>query len=75
MLQQRIPAFTITYLEKKRISDPAALSEPIPPVARAVRTSMPSHYQIGTAVYATKTILSIEMAYLEDVAQIKLCQA
>lgn len=70
MLQQRTAAFQITYEEKKRIADPATLVTELLHGASDPHFHAVSHYQIGTAVYATKTILSIEITYLEDVTKL-----
>lgn len=70
MLQQRVALFQIAYLEKKRIADPATL------VAEAIQSAsdphgyVVAHYHISTAVYATKTILTIDITYLEDSIQL-----
>lgn len=69
-LQQRLAAFQITYVEKKRIADPATLVTELLHGASDPHFHAVSRYQIGTAVYATKTILSIEIFYLEDANQL-----
>jgi hypothetical protein len=70
MLQQRIPAFTITYLEKKRISDPAALVSQFLHGTADPHFHAISQYQISTTVYANKTVLAIEIDYLENSTQL-----
>jgi len=70
MLQHRTAAFQITYEEKKRITDPANLVTELLHGASDPHFHAISHYQIGTAVYATKTILTIEIFYLEDINQL-----
>jgi len=70
MLQQRVPAFTITYLEKKRITDPAALVSQFLHGATDPHFHAISQYQIGTTVYANKTVLAIEIDYLENNSQL-----
>ncbi|MFZ9858763.1 MAG: transglutaminase domain-containing protein [Roseiflexaceae bacterium] len=70
MLQQRVAAFQITYDEKKRIADPAKLVTELLHGCSDPHFHAVSHYQIGTAVYATKTMLSIEIVYLEDANQL-----
>jgi hypothetical protein len=70
MLQQRVAAFTITYLEKKRISDPAALVSQFLHGATDPHFHTVSQYQIGTTVYTNKTVLAIEIDYLEDSTQL-----
>ncbi|MFM7677642.1 MAG: transglutaminase domain-containing protein [Roseiflexaceae bacterium] len=70
MLQQRVPTFTITYLEKKRISDPAALISQCIHGATDPHFHAVSQYQIGTTVYAHKTVLAIEFDYLENNIQL-----
>lgn len=66
MLQQRTAAFQITYQEKKRIADPATLVTQLLHGASDPHFHAISHYQISTAVYATKTILTINIFYIED---------
>lgn len=70
MLQQRTAAFQITYEEKKRITDPATLITELLHGASDPHFHAISHYQISTAVCATKTILTLEIAYLEDAIQL-----
>ena len=70
MIQQRVAAFHITYDEKKRIADPAKLVTELLHGTSDPHFHTISHYQIGTTVYATKTVLSIEIAYLEDASQL-----
>lgn len=70
MLQKRVPVFQITYEEKKRIADPAKLITELLHGASDPHFHAISHYQIATAVYATKTILTIEIFYLEDTSQL-----
>jgi hypothetical protein len=70
MIQQRVAAFHITYDEKKRIADPAKLVTELLHGATDPHFHAISHYQIGTTVYATKTVLSIEIVYLEDASQL-----
>lgn len=70
MLQHRVPIIHITYLEKKRIADPATLVADAIQGASDPHGHAVAHYHISTTVYATKTILAIEITYLEDVAQL-----
>jgi len=70
MLQQRVESFHITYHEKKRIADPATLVAELLHGASDPHCHAVAHYHIHTQVYATKTILAIEMGYLENATQL-----
>lgn len=70
MLQQRVAAFTITYLEKKRIVNPAAIVSQFLHGATDPHFHAISHYQISTTVYTNNTVLALEITYLEDHTQL-----
>lgn len=70
MLQQRVPVFMITFLEKKRIADPATLVSQFLHGATDPHFHAVAQYQIGTTVYPNKTVLTIEITYLEDVTKL-----
>ncbi len=71
MLQQRTTIFQITYKEKKRIADPATLVTELLHGTSDPHFHAVAHYQIRTEMYATKTVLTIEIAYLEDAEQLE----
>lgn len=70
MLQKRMPTCHIVYEEKKRIADPAKLITELMHGASDPHFHAVSHYQIGTAVYPSKTILTVEINFIEDAQQL-----
>ena len=66
MLQQRTEAFHIIYKEKKRIPDPATLVTTLLYGTADPHVHAVAHYHVHTAVYATQTVLTIEIAYHEN---------
>jgi hypothetical protein len=71
MLQQRVTTFQITYDEKKRILDTAKLIAELLHGASDPHFHAIAHYQISSLVYATKTVLTLEIVYLEDANQLQ----